>query len=193
MKSVCVFCGSSPGARPVYMDAARRLGEAIAVRGLSVVYGGANNGLMGAVADGAIALGGKVVGVLPGFMTAREIAHKGLTELVMVGSMHERKARMAELSDAFVALPGGFGTMDELFETLTWSQLGLHKKPCALLDVDGYYAPLVAFLDHATREGLLRPEYRAMLFVERETEALLDRLASVALPEVPRAIEPSQT
>jgi uncharacterized protein (TIGR00730 family) len=193
MKSVCVFCGSNPGARPAYAEAARRLGEAAAARGVAVVYGGANNGLMGTVADSALARGGKVFGVLPSFMTAREVAHRGLTGLELVGSMHERKGRMAELSDAFVALPGGFGTMDELFEVLTWSQLGLHRKPCALLDVEGYYAPLVAFLDHAAREGLLRPEHRAMLFVERDPEALLDRLASFALPEVPKAIEPSQT
>jgi hypothetical protein len=193
MKSVCVFCGGNPGARPSYAAAAKQLGEAIAARGLAVVYGGASAGLMGMVADAALARGGEVYGVLPEFMIAREIAHRGLTELVLVGSMHERKAAMAARSDAFVALPGGFGTMDELFEVLTWSQLGLHHKPVALLDVDGYYEPLVAFLDRATSEGLLRPEYRAMLFVERDVAALIDRLATYALPVVPKAIEPSQT
>jgi uncharacterized protein (TIGR00730 family) len=193
MKSVCVFCGGNPGARPSYAAAAKKLGDAIAARGLAVVYGGASSGLMGMLADAALARGGEVYGVLPEFMISREVAHRGLTELVLVGSMHERKAAMAARADAFVALPGGFGTMDELFEVLTWSQLGLHHKPCALLDVDGYYEPLVAFLDRATSEGLLRPEYRAMLFVERDVDALLDRLATYALPVVPKAIEPSQT
>jgi uncharacterized protein (TIGR00730 family) len=193
MRSVCVFCGGNPGARPSYAAAARQLGEALAARGLALVYGGASVGLMGAVADAALAGGGRVYGVLPGFMTRREVAHRGLTELALVGSMHERKAEMAARSDAFVALPGGFGTLDELFEVLTWSQLGLHQKPVALLDVDGYFAPLVAFLDHATAEGLIRPEYRAMLFVERDADALLDRLASHVAPSVPQALTPAQT
>jgi uncharacterized protein (TIGR00730 family) len=193
MKSVCVFCGANPGVRPSYAAAARHLGEVLAARGLTLVYGGASTGLMGAVADAALAGGGKVVGVLPEFMVAREVAHPGLTELHLVSSMHERKAAMAARADAFVALPGGFGTLDELFEVLTWSQLGLHHKPCALLDVDGYYAPLVTFLDRAAAEGLLRPEHRAMLFVERDPERLAVRLASFSLPVMPRAIEPSQT
>jgi len=190
---VCVFCGGNPGARPSYAAAAKRLGEALAARGHVLVYGGASTGLMGAVADAALTGGGRVVGVLPEFMVAREVAHPGLTDLVLVGSMRERKAEMGARSDAFVALPGGFGTMDELFEVLTWSQLGLHHKPVALLDVDGFYAPLVAFLDHAAREGLIRPEVRAMLFVERDVDRLLDRLASYELPEVPRALAPEQT
>ncbi len=193
MKSVCVFCGGNPGARPSYVAAARQLGGVLAARGLTLVYGGASTGLMGAVADAALAAGGKVVGVLPGFMVAREVAHPRLTELKLVGSMHERKAEMAARADAFVALPGGFGTLDELFEVLTWSQLGLHHKPCALLDVDGYYAPLVAFLDHAAAEGLLRHEHRAMLFVERDPERLAVRLASFSQAVVPRLIDPSQT
>jgi hypothetical protein len=193
MQRVCVFCGGNPGARPSYAAAAQRLGDALAARGLVLVYGGASTGLMGTIADAALARGGEVVGVLPEFMVAREVAHRGLTEMVLVGSMHERKAEMGARSDAFVALPGGFGTMDELFEVLTWSQLGLHQKPVALLDVDGYYDALVAFLDHATREGLIRPEYRAMLFVDSDVERLLDRLASYPLPEVPRALGPGQT
>jgi uncharacterized protein (TIGR00730 family) len=193
MESVCVFCGGNPGARPAYAEAARRLGEVLAARGLTLVYGGAGGGLMGAVADGALSGGGRVVGVLPGFMTAREIAHRGLTELVVVGSMHERKAVMAARAGAFVALPGGFGTLDELFEVLTWSQLGLHHKPCALLDVEGYFAPLIAFLDHAAAEGLVRPEHRALLFVEHDPGRLVDRLATHPLPTVDRVIEPSQT
>ena len=194
--SVCVFCGGNPGARPSYAAAATELGGALAERGMAVVYGGASVGLMGAVADGALAKGGKVFGVLPDFMVGREIGHRGVTELELVGSMHERKGRMAARSGAFVALPGGFGTLDELFEVLTWSQLGLHKKPIALLDVDGYFTSLVAFLDHAANEGLLRPEHRAMLFVESDVTRLVDRLASHEereLPDVPRAIEADQT
>jgi uncharacterized protein (TIGR00730 family) len=193
MKSVCVFCGGNPGSRPIYLAAARRLGETLAARGLRLVYGGSSTGLMGAVADAALARGGAVVGVLPEFMIAREIAHKSLSELVLVGSMHERKAQMAARADAFVALPGGFGTMDELFEVLTWSQLGLHQKPCALLDVEGYYASLAAFLDHATAEGIVRPEYRAMLLVDDDPARLLDRIEGYALPAVPRVLDPSRT
>jgi uncharacterized protein (TIGR00730 family) len=193
MHSVCVFCGGNPGLRSSYAAAATRLGGVLAARGLTLVYGGASTGLMGAVADGALAAGGKVHGVLPEFMVAREVAHRGLTELTLVGSMHERKAAMAAHADAFVALPGGFGTMEELFEVLTWSQLGLHRKPCALLDVDGYYGSLVTFLDHAVGEGLLRPEYRAMLLVESDPERLVERLRSHVPPVVEKAIEPSQT
>jgi hypothetical protein len=188
-----VFCGGNPGARPSYAAMARRLGETLAARGLALIYGGASTGLMGVVADAALARGGAVVGVLPEFMVAREIAHPGLTELVLVGSMHERKAEMAARADAFVALPGGFGTLDELFEVLTWSQLGLHHKPSALLDVDGYFASLVAFLDHAAAEGLVRPEYRAMLFLESDPERLVERLSTYDAPPVPRVIAPGQT
>jgi uncharacterized protein (TIGR00730 family) len=176
LKSVCVFCASSPGVSPAYLAAARSLGDAIAKAGLRLVYGGASTGLMGAVADAALVAGGEVTGVLPEFMLSRELAHPRLTELVVVSSMHERKAQMAERADAFVALPGGFGTMEELFEVLTWAQLRLHTKPCALLDVAGYYASLTAFLDHATAEGLLRPEYRALLLVEDEPVRLLGRI-----------------
>lgn len=193
MHSVCVFCGGNPGARPSYAAAAAGLGRVLAASGLGLVYGGASTGLMGVVADAALAGGGRVHGVLPEFMIAREVAHRGLSELTLVASMHERKATMAAHADAFVALPGGFGTLEELFEVLTWSQLGLHRKPCALLDVDGYYASLVAFLDHAVREGLLRPEYRAMLFVESDPARLVERLASHVPPVVEKAIETSQT
>jgi uncharacterized protein (TIGR00730 family) len=190
MKSVCVFSGSSPGVRPVHLASARRIGEALAARGIRLVYGGSSVGLMGAVADAALARGGEVVGVLPEFMVSREIAHPGLTELVLVGSMHERKAQMAARADAFVALPGGFGTLDELFEVLTWSLLGLHQpqKPSAVLDVDGYYASLIAFLDHAVAEGFVRPEHRALLFVDRDPDRLLDRLAGFPLPAVDRGL-----
>jgi uncharacterized protein (TIGR00730 family) len=190
---VCVFCGSNPGTRSSYREAASRLGAVLAAGGHSLVYGGASVGLMGAVADAVLAGGGKVLGVLPDFMSGKELAHPGLTELRCVGSMHERKAVMAANADAFVALPGGFGTLDEMFEILTWAQLGLHASPCALLNVDGYYDGLLTFLDHAAGERLLRPEHRAMLLVERDPELLLDRLAAYTPAPVPKWIEPSQT
>jgi uncharacterized protein (TIGR00730 family) len=176
MKSVCVFCGSNPGARPSYGAAALGLGEALVARRLSLVYGGAHVGMMGIVADAVLRGGGSVLGVIPGFLAAKEIAHPGLTELRVVASMHERKALMAERADAFVALPGGFGTLDELFEILTWAQVGLHQKPCGLLNVDGFFDGLVAYLDHAVKEQLLKAEHRAMLLIETTPEALLQRL-----------------
>jgi uncharacterized protein (TIGR00730 family) len=193
LKSVCVFCASGAGVSPVYLAAARGLGGAIAAAGLRVVYGGASVGLMGAVADAALAAGGEVTGVLPEFMVARELAHPSLTELVLVGSMHERKAQMAARADAFIALPGGFGTMEELFEVLTWAQLGLHAKPCALLDVAGYYAALTAFLDHAAGEGLLREEHRALLLTDDDPARLLGRIAAAALPAAPPPFDASRT
>src|SRR5512142_817811 len=160
MKRVCVFCGSSVGVNPEYARMARRLGGALARRGMGLVYGGGGIGLMGAVADAALDAGGEVVGVIPRALQLRELAHANLTALHVVGSMHERKAKMAELSHAFVALPGGMGTLEELAEILTWAQLGLHQKPCGLLDVAGYYQPLVGFFDRAVAEGFLKPEHR---------------------------------
>jgi uncharacterized protein (TIGR00730 family) len=188
VKRVCVFCGSSPGARPSYRDAAATLGTAIARRGLGLVYGGAHVGLMGVVADAALAAGGDVIGVLPRALQEKELAHQGLSALYVVESMHERKALMAELSDCFVALPGGIGTLEELFESWTWTQLGLHEKPCALLDVDGYYAPLQSFLDRAVAERFVRAEHRSMLLVERDAERLLDALADWRAPAVEKWI-----
>jgi uncharacterized protein (TIGR00730 family) len=185
MRRICIFCGSSAGGRDVYREAALATGRSIALRGLGLVYGGASIGLMGAVADGALAAGGEVIGIIPGALEAKEIGHGGLTRLEVVGSMHERKARMAELADAFVALPGGMGTLEEIAEILTWAQLGLHHKPCALLDVEGYWAPLVALLDRAVEERFLRPEHRDLLLVGRDPEALLDRLASRAAGQPP--------
>ena len=176
---IAVFCGASAGVDPSTVERARAFGAAIATRGWGVVYGGASVGLMGAVADGALSAGGEVIGVIPHSLARREIAHHGLTELLRVDSMHARKAAMADRSRAFVALPGGFGTLDEIFEALTWSQIGLHDKPCALLSWDDFFAPLVAFLDHATSAGFVRPEYRSMLWVDRDSAALLDRLAPV--------------
>ena len=178
VKNLCVFCGSTPGARPSYAAAASRLGGLLAQRDIGLVYGGGNVGLMGVVADAVLAGGGRVLGVIPHFLAAKELAHAGATEMRVVGSMHERKAAMAANADAFVALPGGFGTMEELFEVLTWGQLGLHAKPVGLLDVEGFYASLVAFLDHAAAERLLKPEHRALLLVDTDPERLVDRLAA---------------
>jgi uncharacterized protein (TIGR00730 family) len=176
IKRVLVFCGSSPGARPEYAESADALGRLLAGRGLGLVYGGASVGLMGAVADGALAAGGEVIGVIPRGLVEREIGHPGLTELREVSTMHERKALMAELSDAVIALPGGTGTLDELFELFTWSQLGLHRMPIGLLDVAGYWQPLLAMLDHMVAERLLRAEHRATLLVSTDAAALLDQL-----------------
>jgi hypothetical protein len=181
---VCVFCGSSAGARPAYEAAARGLGRLLAERGLGLVYGGASVGLMGAVADAALAAGGAVTGVIPRALVEKEVAHRRLPDLRVVGTMHERKALMAELSDAFVALPGGLGTLEELFEVWTWAQLGLHPKPVAALDVAGFYRPLVAFLDGAAGERFVRPEHRGMLLVDDDAGALLDRLAAYEPPAV---------
>lgn len=180
--NLCVFCGSSPGVRREYLVLAQALGARLAGRGIGLVYGGARVGLMGAVADAALAAGGTVIGVIPQALWEREVAHTGLTTLHVVDSMHERKARMADLSDGFVALPGGIGTFEELFEVWTWGQLGLHAKPVALLDCANYYAPLVAFLDHAVEERFIRPTHRAALLVERDVDALLDRLLAWTPP-----------
>ena len=189
MKRVCVFCGASPGRKPVHLEAARLAGRTLAGRGLALVYGGGSVGLMGAVADGALEAGGEVVGVIPRALQLRELAHRGLTSLHVVGSMHERKARMAELADAFVALPGGLGTLEELAEILTWAQLGLHAKPCGLLDVEGYYAPLIAFVDHAVAEGFVRAEHRRILHVAPTLDALLDAFERYVPPGVERWID----
>lgn len=184
MKRVCVFSGSSPGARPEYVAAAAEFGQALATRGIGVVYGGASIGLMGAVADAALRHGGEVVGVIPQFLALKEVAHAGLTDLRIVDSMHERKALMAELSDAFVALPGGIGTFEEIFEVWTWAQLGSHAKPCAFLNVAGYYDRLFAFLDHAVAEAFLKPVHREMTLVADRPAALLDALATHRTPAV---------
>lgn len=178
VKSLCVYCGSSSRAKPVYVEAAKALGTALATRGWTLVYGGASCGLMGTVADAALAEGGRVVGVLPSFMGERELAHPSLTELHLVGSMHERKAKMAELADGFIALPGGFGTLDEMFEVLTWAQIAIHAKPCAFYNVAGFYDPLFAFLDHMSAEGLLRPQHRELPLCHDNLETLLDLIAA---------------
>lgn len=185
LRSVCVFCGSNDGADPRYGDLAARTGELLARRGLRVVYGGANRGLMGRVADAALAAGGEVHGVLPYGLEAIEVAHRGLTTLEVVDTLHERKARMMALSDAFIALPGGHGTLEELFEVLTWLQLAIHSCPVGVVDLGGYYAHAVAHLDLCVREGFLRPEHRALLLVEADVEPLLDRMLAWTAPPRP--------
>ncbi len=164
LKSVCVYCGSNAGSRPAYAERALALGDRIAKEGLTLVYGGGNVGLMGVVADAVLAAGGEVIGVIPQQLVDWEVAHRGVTRLEIVNSMHERKARMFDLSDAFVALPGGFGTMDEMFEMLTWRQLGLGDKPCAFLDVEGFYEPLLAMMDRMVAERFLHPDQRRDLW-----------------------------
>jgi uncharacterized protein (TIGR00730 family) len=173
LASVCVFCGSNAGADPAYVRAAVTVGRGLAQRGIRVVYGGGRVGMMGALADAARDAGGEVVGVMPRAMFDREIGHTGIDDLRVVGSMHERKALMVELADAFIALPGGIGTLEELFEVYTWAQLGIHAKPLGLLDVGGYFETLASFLDHAVQQRFLRPETRAMLAVAGDLGSLL--------------------
>jgi len=182
VRRVCVFCGSSKGAHPAYLEAAQQMGATLARRGLGLVYGGGRVGLMGAVADAALAEGGEVIGVIPESLMAWEVGHAGLADLRVVGSMHERKALMADLSDAFIALPGGYGTFEEFCETLTWAQLGLHPKPCGLLNVERYYDPLLALFDHAVAARFLRPEHRALVLEDTDPDRLLDRLAAYQPP-----------
>ncbi|HEX6535858.1 MAG TPA: TIGR00730 family Rossman fold protein [Gemmatimonadaceae bacterium] len=192
-RSVCVFCGSSLGANEGYRALARELGAMIASRGLRLVYGGGNVGLMGVLADAALAAGGEVVGVIPQHLVDREVAHAGLSDLRVVRSMHERKALMAELADGFVALPGGLGTMEEFFEIWTWGQLGLHRKPYALLDTAGFFDPLIAFLDRLVAERFLKPAHREMLLVDTDPARLLDRLTRHEVPAVAKWIDRATT
>ena len=192
LRRVCVYCGSSSGVRPAFSAVAADLGRLLAGRGIAVVYGGASVGLMGTMADAALAAGGEVIGVLPGKLFEREVGHEGLSELHVVGSMHERKALMSELADAFIALPGGYGTLEEVVESVTWTQLGIHDKPVGLLDVDGYYRDLLAFLDRAAADGLLRPDARRLLRHDDDPSRLLDQLRrapgrEVSVPDEPPA------
>lgn len=173
---ICVFCGSNAGTRPIYSAVARHLGETMARRGIGLVTGGGKVGLMGAVADAVLAAGGEAIGVIPEQLVAREIAHAGLTDLRIVRTMHERKALMADLADAFIALPGGYGTLDEFCEALTWSQLGIHKNPCGLLNVDGYWDSLLETFDRAVAEGFLRPENRQLVLTATDADSMLTAL-----------------
>lgn len=193
MKAICVFCGSSYGTRETYADAARATGRVIAEQGYTLVYGGAKVGLMGTVADAALEAGGKVIGVLPRALEDKEIGHEGLTELHLVGSMHERKAKMADLSDAFIALPGGVGTLEEIFEVWTWGQLGYHGKPCGFLNIDGYYDHLIRFLDHQTEQGFTRDVMRAMVQIAGTPEEMVSLFENYTPPSAPKWIKRDET
>jgi uncharacterized protein (TIGR00730 family) len=187
-KRLCVFCGSSRGANPAYVQAAKNVGNELARRGIALVYGGGNVGLMGVVADAVLAAAGDVIGVIPEALMAKEVGHPGLPDLRVVKTMHERKALMAELSDGFIALPGGIGTFEEFFEIVTWAQLGLHAKPCALLNVNGFYDPLLHLLDHAIAERFVKPKQRDLVLVESDFSALLERMARQHVPPEPKWI-----
>src|ERR1700733_5724297 len=189
--SLCVYCGSSPGNHPEYTEQARAFGAEMARRDIALGYGGGKVGLMGTVADAVLAAGGKVIGVIPRQLVEREVAHPGLTEMHVVETMHQRKTRMYELSDAFFALPGGFGTMDEMFEMLTWAQLGLHTYPCGFLDVRSYYAPLRTMMDHMVSEGVVRPEQRESVWFGDSAEQLFDWMAHYQGSYTPKWIDSS--
>lgn len=192
-RQLCVFTGSRRGLRAEYSDSARELGRALVRRGVGLVYGGGNVGLMKVIADTVLEAGGRVTGVIPHSLVSQEVAHRGLTDLRVVGSMHERKAVMAELSDGFIALPGGIGTLEEFFEVLSWAQLGLHEKPCGLLNVGHYYDPLIAFLDHAQAEDFIKPKHRALLIAESSPEELLDRFEAFQRKHPSRRFDASTT
>jgi len=193
MKRICVYCGSNPGRQPIYREAAALLGQELVARNIGLVYGGASIGVMGAVADAVLQNGGEVIGVIPHSLATREVAHTRLSELIVVTSMHERKARMAELADGFVALPGGWGTFEEIFEILTWAQLGIHAKPCGLLNIASYFDHLALFLQHAMDERFVREEYKPMIIMEQQPQALLDRFAIYQPPQVRKWIGTDET
>lgn len=193
MKRICIFTGSRYGKSPEYAAVAVQLGRELVARGCGLVYGGGNVGLMNAIADTVLDSGGEVIGVIPNSLVSREVAHRGLTELRVVQSMHERKAVMAELSDGFIAMPGGIGTMEEIFEVLSWAQLGLHDKPCGLLNAAGYYDPLIQFLDHAVSADFIKPQHRALMIVEERPAALLDRFEQAWRVRLPKPFDSSAT
>ena len=184
IKKICVYCGSSPGKNPAYLHAARSLATSLCNRGIGLVYGGAAIGVMGAVADAVLEAGGEAIGVIPKSLAVKEVAHDGLSELHVVASMHERKAMMAELADGFIALPGGWGTLEEIFEILTWAQLGFHHKPCGLLNVEGYYNGLIGFLENTFEQQFVNDLCRPMLMESREPDVLLDQFAAYKAPKV---------
>ena len=193
MKSIVVFCGSSEGYNSIYREAAFDTGQVLAHRGIDLVYGGARIGLMGAVAEGVLSNGGKVIGVIPDFLKTKEVAHEDITEMIIVNTMHERKMKMHELSDGIIALPGGWGTMEELFEMMTWAQLGLHPKPIGILNTNGFYDPLLAQIGMMTREGFLQEVYRDMLLVSEDIREVLEKMEQYEVPEIPRIIKKSET
>jgi uncharacterized protein (TIGR00730 family) len=193
LKRVSVFCGSSPGASKIYIEEAERLGTQLAKEGLTVVYGGARVGIMGTVASSALKAGGEVIGVIPKMLMEREIAHTELTELIVVNTMHERKAKMEELSDGFITLPGGPGTMEEFFEVYTWAQLGEHQKPIGMLNSNHYYDKLLTFFDHMIDEQFLRPEYQSMILVEKDPIQLIEKFRNYEPPELTKWISREQT
>jgi hypothetical protein len=193
IRSVCIFCGSSLGSDPAFAEGARAMGREIAQRGLTLVYGGGSVGLMGVVADAALEAGGAVHGVIPHSLETKEVGHKGLTRKDVVATMHERKARMAELSDAFIAMPGGIGTYEEIFEVWTWAQLGIHHKPLGFYNIEGFYDRLLAFLDQATEQAYLRPQHRHMALVGETPGALLDQMAQFVPTATPKWLSPAET
>jgi uncharacterized protein (TIGR00730 family) len=192
LRRICVFCGSSPGTHPDYARVAREVGTRLAKESIGIVYGGARTGLMGELADAALSAGGHVIGIIPEHLRAREVAHTGLSELRIVRTMHERKAAMADLADGFIGLPGGIGTLEEFFEVATWSQLGIHAKPTALLNVRGYYDLVERFLAHAVEEGFLRVEHRALIKIADDLPALLEILRSYRPPPAEKWLDPSE-
>ena len=192
-RNICVFTGSRHGVRPEYSANAVLLGRELVERGYGLVYGGGNVGLMNVIANTVLELSGTVIGVIPNSLVGKEVAHRGLTELRVVQSMHERKALMAELSDGFVAMPGGIGTMEELFEVLSWAQLGLHDKPCGLLNVSEYYDPLIQFLDRAVTDDFLKPKHRALMLVDKNPGTLLDRFEQAWRSRAPKPFDPTVT
>ena len=187
MKRLCVFCGSSFGVNPAYVKAASDLGNAIAKRNICLVYGGARVGLMGEIASTVIRAKGEVIGVIPKDLVEKEVAHSNLSDLRIVGTMHERKSLMAELSDGFIAMPGGFGTMEEIFEAITWAQLSFHDKPCGFLNIKGYYNDLIKFLDHSVEENFIVPEHRAMIVIDDDPESLLEKFLNYEPPKIDKA------
>ena len=193
LQTVCVFCAANPGTHPVYVERAAAMGRHLAQSKRRLVYGGGRTGLMGALADAALEAGGEVIGIMPRHLVDREVAHTELTELRVVSSMHERKALLAELSDGFLAMPGGLGTLEELFEIWTWGQLGLHRKPYGLLQVEGFFTPLLNFLDHAVTAGFIRAENREMLLVDDDPAALIARMEAARVPPVPRWLDRATT
>lgn len=193
IQRICVFCGSNSGSDAAHVEAARVLGQLLAREGIALVYGGGSVGLMGELADAVLSAGGEAIGVIPHALWAREVGHRGLTDLRIVDTMHERKAMMADLSDAFVALPGGLGTLEEIFEIWTWAQLGLHNKPLGFLDVNGFFAPLLSFIDRAVREQFVRPQHRAIALVDSDPAALLRRFDTWEPPRVEKWITREET